>query len=638
MATLDLFNTLSGTIQPLTPSEQPDSASKASGDLARSPLGKPALRMYCCGPTVYDYGHIGNFRTFLHVDVLRRFLRQQGLALRHVMNITDVDDKIIRRAAEHNLSIADFSRVYEDAFFEDLDALSIERPEIIARATECIPEMVTLIQQLAAKDIAYQAEDGSWYFRLNRDKSYGKLSKKDLSAIEDSARVDLTEFDKDAVRDFALWKAVKPLPDGTSEPSWPTPLGAGRPGWHIECSAMAGKYLGPDFDLHAGGEDLMFPHHENEIAQSECATGHPFARHWMHVRFLLVEGKKMSKSEGNFYTLRDLLLRGYRASAIRFLLISVPYRHQLNFTFDGLTESTNAIDRLRTFHQRMLKAAGASPTPAVISTEAQRSGETSASAPAQTRGATYSTHAATSPLSSSRSAAEGSASSTTPTDTVISTEAQRSGETPASAPAQATSTSTVISTEAQRSGETPASAPAQAFGAAQTSAPAQATPASAAPEGIDPHLQEITTRAAELYTAALANDLNTAEARAAIFDLVRAVNTAADHGTLRRGNAVQALAVLDLFDGVFAVLHDRDAELTRAALVWAEKQNRLNEAAPELLATLALSDADIDALVAERTLAKRQRNFARADSIRNDLLAKGILLEDAKDGVRWKRK
>ncbi len=503
MATLDLFNTLSGTIQPLTP------------------VGQPELRLYCCGPTVYDYGHIGNFRTFLHVDVLRRFLRQQGLTLRHVMNITDVDDKIIRRAAERNLPLADFSRVYENAFFEDLDALSIERPEIIARATECIPEMVALIQQLAAKDIAYQAEDGSWYFRLDRDPSYGKLSKKDLTQIEDSARVDLDEFEKDSARDFALWKAVKPLPDGTAEPSWSTPLGPGRPGWHIECSAMAGKYLGPDFDLHAGGEDLMFPHHENEIAQSECATDETFARHWMHVRFLLVEGKKMSKSEGNFYTLRDLLLRGYRASAIRFLLISVPYRHQLNFTFDGLTESTNAIDRLRTFHGRMLKAAD---------------------------------------------------------------------------------------------------------------------PSSTTPDGIDPDLQDLTTRAADLYTAALANDLNTAEARAAIFDLVRAVNTAADQGTLRRGNAVQILAVLDLFDGVFAVLHDRDAEWTRAALAWAERENRLNEAAPELLATLALADTDIDALVAERTLAKRQRNFARADAIRNELLGKGIQLEDAKDGVRWKRK
>ena len=505
MATLDLFNTLSGTIQPLTP------------------IGAPELRMYCCGPTVYDYGHIGNFRTFLHVDVLRRFLRQQGVAIRYVMNITDVDDKIIRNAAAAGLPIAEYSLTYEKAFFEDLDALGIERPEIIARATECIPEMVSLVERLAEKEFAYQAEDGSWYFRVARDEAYGKLAKKDLDQIEDGARVEVGEFEKDAARDFALWKAVKALPDGTKEASWQTALGDGRPGWHLECSAMATKFLGDDFDLHAGGEDLMFPHHENEIAQSESASGKPFARHWMHVRFLLVEGKKMSKSEGNFFTLRDLLLRGYRVSAIRFLLISVPYRHQLNFTFDDLAASANAIDRLRTFHQRMVK--GADP----------------------------------------------------------------------------------------------------ASGAAL-------------PEGIDPAIEQITTEAAEVYTAALANDLNTAEARAAIFDLVRAANTAADQGTLRRGNAVQVLAVLGLFDGVFAVLKDRDADLTRAALAWAEQENRLNEADPALLATLAFSDADIDALVAERTMAKKQRNFARADAIRNDLLSKGILLEDAKDGVRWKRK
>ena len=592
MATLDLFNTLSGTIQPLTPGGGP--ASEAS-----SPSGKKPLRMYCCGPTVYDYGHIGNFRTFLHVDVLRRFLKQQGLTLQHVMNITDVDDKIIRRAAAAGLSIADFARTYETAFFEDLDALEIERPEIIARATECIPEMVALIEQLAAKDIAYQAEDGSWYFRLDRDPSYGKLAKKDLTAIEDSARVDLGEFDKDAARDFALWKAVKPLPDGTVEPSWPTALGDGRPGWHIECSAMAGKYLGPDFDLHAGGEDLMFPHHENEIAQSECATGQPFARHWMHVRFLLVEGKKMSKSEGNFHTLRDLLLRGYRASAIRFLLLSVPYRHQLNFTFDGLTESTNAVDRLRTFHQRMRKAAGP-PAATSSSTVGDKS------------------HATISLLLSSRSAAQGSASlptPSTPTKEVSSRPEPPQSDAASERSAVSSTTPQNVSSRPERS---EVERPAVALG-----------PSTAAPEGIDEPLQAITLKAAELYTAALANDLNTAEARAAIFDLVRAVNTAADHGTLRRGNAVQVLAVLDLFDGVFAVLHDRDAELTRAALTWAEKENRLNEADPELLATLALSDADIDALVAERTLAKRQRNFARADAIRNDLLAKGILLEDS---------
>jgi cysteinyl-tRNA synthetase len=394
-----------------------------------------------------------------------------------------------------------------------MDALGIERPEQIARATENIDGMVALIERLAAQDIAYKAEDGSWYFRIARFPGYGKLSKKDLHGMEDGARVDLDEYEKDAARDFALWKAAKP-----GEASWETPLGPGRPGWHIECSAMAMKYLGESFDLHAGGEDLMFPHHENEIAQSEAASHKPFARHWFHVRFLLVEGKKMSKSEGNFFTLRDLLLKGYRASAIRFLLLSVPYRHQLNFTFDGLTESTNAVDRLRTFNDRI-----------------------------------------------------------------------RTGNWPDAAPADATLTNLI------RKGDTD-------------------------------------------FTAALGNDLNTAEARAAIFDVLRAVNTAADHSRLTRFDAEETLALLNKFDSIFAVLEDRDAELTRTALAWAESEGRLDEADPSLLTTLSFSDADIDALVAERTLAKTQRNFARADAIRNELLEKGILLEDSKDGVRWKRK
>ena len=495
---LELFNTLSGAIEPLF---------AADGQ---------TFRFYCCGPTVYDYGHIGNFRTFLHVDLLRRVLKLHGFNVRHVMNITDVDDKIIRNAAAQGKSIADFSRKFEAAFFEDSDALSIEKPEAIARATENIDEMVALIQQLAADDIAYKAEDGSWYFRIARFPEYGKLSKKDFEGIEDGARVDVDEYEKDAARDFALWKATRP-----GETSWQTPLGEGRPGWHIECSAMAMKFLGRSFDLHAGGEDLMFPHHENEIAQSEACTHETFARHWFHVRFLLVEGRKMSKSEGNFYTLRDLLLKGHRASAIRFLLLSVPYRHQLNFTFDGLTESTNAIDRLRTFHQRI------------------------------------------------------------------------------------------------RTGQWPDQV---------------ASPSGAA---------EAIATAGREFTTALANDLNTAEARAAIFDMLRAVNSAADQQRLTRAEADATLALLARFDSIFAVLEDRDAEQTRAALAWAKAEGRLEEASPDVVAKFgddSLTDSDIDALVAERTQAKKQRNFARADAIRNELLSKGILLEDSKEGVRWKRK
>src|SRR6202453_3423840 len=328
--TVRLFNTLSGEIDPLFP------------------MDGEALRMYACGPTVYDYGHIGNFRTFLQIDILRRFLALSGIKVRHVMNITDVDDKIIRNAAALNIPIAEYTARYEQAFFEDLESLRVQRPELIARATEHIPQMVTLVEKLAERKAAYKTEDGSWYFRLAAFPEYGKLSKKDLSGMEDGARVDVDEYEKDSARDFALWKAAKP-----GETSWESAIGRGRPGWHIECSAMAMEYLGDSFDLHAGGEDLMFPHHENEIAQSESVTHKPLARHWMHVRFLLVDGRKMSKSEGNFYTLRDLLLKGYKASAIRLALVSVPYRHQLNFTFDGLAEATNAIDRLRTFVERL---------------------------------------------------------------------------------------------------------------------------------------------------------------------------------------------------------------------------------------------------------------------------------------------
>ena len=467
--------------------------------------------MYACGPTVYDYGHIGNFRTFLQVDVLRRFLKLEGVTPKHVMNITDVDDKIIRNAAAAGVPIREYTERYEKAFFEDLNALSVETPEIVARATEHIPSMVALIETLAAEDCAYKTEEGSWYFRIAKFPDYGKLSKKDFSGITDGARVDVDEYDKDSARDFALWKAPKP-----GEHHWDTALGPGRPGWHIECSAMATEYLGQGFDLHAGGEDLMFPHHENEIAQSESASHKMFARHWFHVRFLLVEGRKMSKSDGNFYTLRDLLLKGYKASAIRMLLISVPYRQQLNFTFDGLAAETAAVERLRAFHERVRGAVPAEEENSELAAE--------------------------------------------------------------------------------------------------------------------------TSRRREEFHAALANDLNTAEARAAIFELVRSGNTAIDAGTVGRENAAAMLAVLGDFDSVFAVLEDRDAEWTRAALEWAEREGRLGEASAEVVAQSALSDEQIQTLVDERAQAKRARNFARADQIRNELAVKGILLEDSKDGVRWKRK
>ncbi|MGH9651639.1 MAG: glutamate--tRNA ligase family protein, partial [Terriglobales bacterium] len=262
---LRLFNTLSGKLEDF------------------QPLEPGRVRMYACGPTVYDYGHIGNFRTFIFVDLLSRFLRQSGFALQDVMNITDVDDRIIENSAKLGLTVRQYTEKYEASFLEDAALLGIAPPAQLVRATEHIDDMARFIAQLVERGFAYRAEDGSYYFRIARFPGYGKLSKKDLAQVQDGARVDSDRFDKEEVRDFALWKAAKP-----GEAFWETPLGRGRPGWHIECSAMAMKYLGETFDIHLGGEDLIFPHHETEIAQSEALTGKPFARFWVHARFLLV--------------------------------------------------------------------------------------------------------------------------------------------------------------------------------------------------------------------------------------------------------------------------------------------------------------------------------------------------------------
>src|SRR5215475_5814669 len=314
------------------------------------PMQGNQVRMYACGPTVYDYGHIGNFRTFIAVDLLRRFLRQSGYEVRYVMNITDVDDKIIRNSARDGVTVQQYTAKYEQAFLEDSAALNIDRP-ILVRATEHIPQMADFIAKLQAKDIAYRTDDGSYYFRIAKFPAYGKLSKKDFAGMEDGARVDVDEYEKDNARDFALWKAPK-----EGEASWKTGIGRGRPGWHIECSVMSMQELGETFDLHAGGEDLIFPHHENEIAQSESLTGKPFAHFWFHARFLLVEGEKMSKSLGNFFTPRDLMLKGHKPSSIRWLLSSVPYRNQLNFTFEGLKSAASSVEKLRNFRFRLTSA------------------------------------------------------------------------------------------------------------------------------------------------------------------------------------------------------------------------------------------------------------------------------------------
>jgi cysteinyl-tRNA synthetase len=312
------------------------------------PLEPGRARMYTCGPTVHDFAHIGNLRTFLFEDLLRRVLEARGYAVTQVMNLTDVDDKIIQKARAAGETIAEFTRRYTEAFFEDLDTLRVERAEHYPTATGHVEAMVELVQRLEAAGHTYRTEDGSIWFRIASFPGYGKLSRIDLSGMRDGARVESDEYDKEDPKDFALWKAAKP-----GEEAWDTELGRGRPGWHIECSAMSMAYLGETFDIHTGGVDNIFPHHENEIAQSEAATGRPFARIWLHAEHLIVDGQKMAKSLGNFFTLRDLLERGYRPRAIRYLLLSVHYRQQLNFTFAGLDQAAAAIERLSDFVRRV---------------------------------------------------------------------------------------------------------------------------------------------------------------------------------------------------------------------------------------------------------------------------------------------
>ncbi len=477
------------------------------------PLHANEVRMYACGPTVYDYGHIGNFRTFVAVDLLQRFLRQSGYKVRYVMNITDVDDKIIRNAAQAGVSVQQYTAKYVQAFLEDSALISIEPPHFV-RATEHIPQMADFVARLVEKKIAYRADDGSYYFRISEFPGYGKLSKKDFSGILDGARVDVDEYDKDSARDFALWKAPKP-----GEASWQTPIGSGRPGWHLECSVMSMEELGESFDLHAGGEDLIFPHHENEIAQSESLTGKTFARFWFHARFLLVEGEKMSKSLGNYYTLRDLVLKGYKPSSIRYLLTSVPYRKQLNFTFDGLKQAAVSVERLRNFRQRL-----------------------------------------------------------------------RSG---------------------------------------------------GFPGGSNPELQALAAETLSRMQAALDDDLNTAQAQAAIFDMVRKVNSALDAHAVNTGDTAPLLAALDRFDEVFAVINDDDSAKMKTISQWALSDGREKEISAELRDQIQadqISNAAIESKIAEMEAARKARNFAVSDALRAELVGAGVIIENTKDGVRWRRK
>jgi len=301
--------------------------------------------MYTCGPTVYNFAHIGNFRTFMFEDLLRRYLKFKGFKVDQVMNITDIDDKIIRDSIKQGKKLHEFTEPYTRAFFEDIETLGMEKADHYPQATEYIPQMVEIVKKLKERGLAYEV-DGNYYFKISAFKDYGKLAHLDMEGLKPGARVAADEYAKDSVSDFALWKAWD---EKDGDIFWETDIGKGRPGWHLECSAMSMNILGEHFDIHTGGVDNIFPHHENEIAQSEGATGHKFVNYWMHSEHLIVEGKKMSKSLGNYYTLRDILNKGYSGKAVRYVLIATHYRQQLNFTFEGLDAARNALERFNDF-------------------------------------------------------------------------------------------------------------------------------------------------------------------------------------------------------------------------------------------------------------------------------------------------
>ena len=450
------------------------------------PINEGEVRFYYCGPTVWDYGHIGNFRSAVAADVVRRYLKFKGYKVTHVMNITDVEDRIIAKSQEAGLSIDDYTAKYIDALWEDFDALGCERPEVVPRATRHIPEMVSLIEKLLSTNHAYRS-DGSIYYRIASFPDYGKLSKINFAGniAGASERVDTDKYEKEDARDFALWKE----PTSETEPAWDAAIGRGRPGWHIECSAMSMKYLGESFDIHAGGIDLVFPHHENEIAQSEGATGKQFVRYWIHFEHLKVEGETMSKSKGNYYTFRDIAAKGFSPAAIRYFLLSVPYNKQLNFTFDALAGAEKTVASLRDFRARLSEAR----------------------------------------------------------------------------------------TE----------------------------------QGSNDVLHQAAQRALTEFEAGMDDDLNTSVALAVVHNLSREVNTALARKQVKAENQRELLDVIDRIDTVLNIFGKSQREML---------------------------DSEVQTMIDERQEARRRRDFGRADEIRRELSDRGIILEDTKDGVRWKRK
>ena len=462
---LKLYNSLTQSVEPL------------------QLIDSKMVRMYTCGPTVYHFVHIGNFRTFIFQDTLRRYILYKGYRLRHVMNITDVEDKIIANAQAAGQDIGEYSKKYLTAFLQDMETLRIERPDQMPRATEHIEAMVELIQRLEAKGLTYRS-NGSVYFRISAFPGYGKLSGLELESTAAQGRIDVDEYSKENPRDFVLWKARKE----EEEASWDCGLGEGRPGWHIECSAMSMQYLGESFDIHCGGVDLIFPHHENEIAQSEAATGKPFVRHWVHAAHLIVEGQKMSKSKGNFFTLRDLLEKGCSPLAVRYLLQSVHYRKQLNFTLEGVEQARAAIQRIDDFLHKVRSL----------------------------------------------------------------------------------------------------------------------------PDGLEanPSLSDKTSRARRGFESSMDDDLNVSEALGALFELIRSFNIELDRQEVGSANRDEILQLFGDANQIFDAFQMEEAEL---------------------------QDTRIRELIEERVQARLQRCFQRADQIRDELCKSGIILEDTKEGTRWKR-
>lgn len=460
---IKFFNTLSGKIEPFIP------------------IRKGEVGLYTCGPTVYDYAHIGNFRAYMFEDLLKRSLIHLGFKVSHIMNITDIDDKTIKRANEKGVSLAEFTQPFIDAFFRDLNILNIQKADLYPRATEHIPAMVEMVKSLHEKGFAYE-KDGSFYFNISHFPDYGKLSKFSLKDLKPGQNIESDEYAKESAVDFALWKQRK-----EGEPFWKTEIGEGRPGWHIECSVMSSRYLGENFDIHCGGVDNIFPHHENEIAQSEAYTGKKFVNYWLHCHHLIVDGEKMAKSKGNFYLLKDILDMGYHARGIRFLLLSTHYRKQLNFTFSALKQAQASVKRLDDFIYEMKNI----------------------------------------PF----------------------------------------------------------------------------------PEGENPEIKKILQNAQIAFQNGLSDDLNISVASTAVFDMVKKVNILLSKKEVLSEDANNIINQMKRFDSVLGILPEEKMEIEDTVLQKIEAREK----------------------------ARRERNFSLADRIRDELLAEGIVLEDTKDGVRWKR-